>query len=151
MKNFGILFLAFLLILGTSSCKKKGCTDPLAENHNSEAGKDDGSCTYLSDKLVGTYSMDQSCLYGGTSSYTMTIIAGSNKGEVILQNLNDDVDVKATISGTNFTFKEDKAGITYEGSGYLVGSNGVNINLELCETYYYPCTDPEACTLTGTK
>ncbi|NRA13307.1 MAG: DUF4856 domain-containing protein [Crocinitomicaceae bacterium] len=28
------------------SCKKKGCTDPLATNYNSEAQKDDGNCTY---------------------------------------------------------------------------------------------------------
>jgi hypothetical protein len=28
------------------SCKKKGCTDPLASNYSSEAEKDDGNCTY---------------------------------------------------------------------------------------------------------
>ncbi len=151
MKNAGIFLFTLLLIIGTASCKKKGCTDPLAENHDTEAEKDDETCTYLSDKLVGTYSVNQVCYYGGTTTYTMTVIVGSNKGEIILQNLNNEVDVKATISGTNFTFKEDKAGITYEGSGYLVGTTGITINLEICETYYYPCTDPESCTLTCTK
>jgi hypothetical protein len=81
----------------------------------------------------------------------MTVIEGGNKSEIILQNLNNSVDVKATISGTNFTFKEDKAGITYEGSGYMNGSNGMTINLEICETYYYPCSDPDACSLSCTK
>lgn len=100
---------------------------------------------------MGTYSVDQQCLYGGSSTYSMTVITGNNKGEIILQGLNDTVAVKTTISGTNFTFKEDKAGITYEGSGYLVGTDGMTFNMEICETFYYPCSDPESCTLTCTK
>lgn len=140
-----------LLTVFTVSCKKKGCTDSYAENYNTEAEKDDESCTFLSDKLIGTYTVNQECYYGGQTSYTMTVVAGNNKGEIILQGLNDDVDVKATISGTNFTFNEDKAGITYEGSGYLIGTTGMTINMEICETYYYPCSDPESCTLTCNK
>jgi hypothetical protein len=81
----------------------------------------------------------------------MTIIEGGNKGEVILKGLNDSIDIKATINGTQFTFNEDKAGITYEGTGYLVGSSQITINMEVCETYYYPCSDPDSCTLTCTK
>ena len=30
----------------TTSCKKKGCTDPEALNYSEEAEKDDGSCSY---------------------------------------------------------------------------------------------------------
>jgi hypothetical protein len=151
MKNSGIFFLTLLFAITISSCKKKGCTDSLAENYNTEAEKDDESCTYLSDKLLGNYSVSQECYYGGTTTYTMSVVAGSTKGEIILQGLNNEVDVKGTISGTTFTFNEDKAGITYEGSGYLVGTNGMTINMEICETYYYPCSDPESCTLTCTK
>lgn len=40
-----ILSIIALLLVGTA-CKKKGCTDPAAENYNSSAKKDDGSCTY---------------------------------------------------------------------------------------------------------
>ena len=36
-----------IVVLGTS-CKKKGCTDPLAVNYSTEAKKDDASCTYES-------------------------------------------------------------------------------------------------------
>ena len=151
MKFTGIILLSFLFLLGTTSCKEKGCTYPHAENYNADAKKDDESCTFLSDKLIGAYTIEQDCLYGGASSYSMTIVEGGNKGEVILQNLDNSVDIKATIDGTNFSFKEDKAGITYEGSGYMVGANGLTINLEICETFYYPCSDPESCTLTGTK
>ena len=141
---------ASLIILMTS-CKKKGCVDSYAESFDSKAEKDDGSCTYLSDKLLGTYSVSSDCYYGGMTNYSINVIEGSNKGEVILQGLDDSIDIKATINGTQFTFGEDKTGITYEGKGYLVGSNQITINMELCETYYYPCSDPESCTLTCTK
>ncbi len=41
------LFLISLVgIIGFTSCKKEGCTDPLAINYSSEAQKDDGSCSY---------------------------------------------------------------------------------------------------------
>jgi hypothetical protein len=42
--------LTFGIILGlgllTTSCKKEGCTDVDAKNYNSEAKKDDATCTY---------------------------------------------------------------------------------------------------------
>lgn len=41
-----IMTLAGVLALSLASCKKKGCTDPTANNYNSEAKKDDGSCTF---------------------------------------------------------------------------------------------------------
>ncbi len=43
------LILTCLLVglaLTFDSCKKKGCTDPTANNYNEKAKKDDGSCTY---------------------------------------------------------------------------------------------------------
>lgn len=41
--------LLFALVAGLTTltaCKKEGCTDPLAENYDTKAKKDDGSCTY---------------------------------------------------------------------------------------------------------
>lgn len=151
IKKIGIILIAACLTIAMTSCKKKGCVDTLAENFDSEAEKDDASCTYLSDKLLGTYSVDSDCYFGGATSYNMTVIEGSNKEEIILQGLDDSIDIKAIINGTEFTFGEDKAGITYEGTGYLVGANQITINMEVCETFYYPCSDPEYCTLTCTK
>ena len=38
-------FLILILILFFSSCRKKGCTDPLSLAYEIDALKDDGSCT----------------------------------------------------------------------------------------------------------
>lgn len=38
--------MAGALIAGTTSCNKKGCTDPTATNYDEKAKKDDGSCDF---------------------------------------------------------------------------------------------------------
>jgi len=38
--------LIAIVALTTLACKEEGCTDPYAFNYNSEAEKDDESCTY---------------------------------------------------------------------------------------------------------
>ena len=47
--NLAIVLAAAGLMTTISSCKKEGCTDPLAQNYSEEAKKDDGSCTYASE------------------------------------------------------------------------------------------------------
>jgi len=42
----GMTLLAGALALSTVSCKKKGCTDPVATNFDASAEKDDESCEY---------------------------------------------------------------------------------------------------------
>lgn len=67
--NYQLSLLIVLALASTtlfSSCKKEGCTDEKAENYDSDADKDDDSCTYpeeeetddidftISDPVAGT-------------------------------------------------------------------------------------------------
>lgn len=54
--NYLLTTLAISSCLLTSSCIRKGCTDPAADNYNSSAKKDDGSCKVNS---VGAYNRVQ--------------------------------------------------------------------------------------------
>ena len=45
--NYSILLTMSVALLINVSCKKKGCTDPMAENYSEEAKKDDETCAYL--------------------------------------------------------------------------------------------------------
>ncbi|MEJ6776348.1 MAG: DUF4856 domain-containing protein [Crocinitomicaceae bacterium] len=47
-----IIILAALIGTTAISCKKEGCTDSTANNYNSKAKKDDGSCTYDANTVV---------------------------------------------------------------------------------------------------
>lgn len=51
MKKMKLSTFAFVALIGatsvmSTSCKKKGCTDPEAINYDADAKKDDNSCTY---------------------------------------------------------------------------------------------------------
>ena len=49
MKRSSFILLVVALSIATvftTSCQKKGCTDPEAINYSEEAEKDDGSCSY---------------------------------------------------------------------------------------------------------
>eukprot|EP00389_Voromonas_pontica_P001688 GDKH01002527.1.p1 GENE.GDKH01002527.1~~GDKH01002527.1.p1 ORF type:complete len:154 (-),score=2.32 GDKH01002527.1:25-486(-) len=153
MSKFRILPIVALLLAITplQSCKKKGCTDNLAENYESKAKKDDGSCTYAATKFFGTYTSTKSCTYEPNSTFTMTISEGPEKNQVLISNFGDfGLTLRATVNGGNLTFKDNDQDATFEGTGYIVGNN-LTLNFEVCETFYYPCSDPDVCIATGTK
>ena len=71
-KHIILPFLSFLIISGTYSCKKKGCTDPIAYNYNSKAKKDDGSCQY--DTITPSYQVT----FNFTHNYGGSAVTSSN-------------------------------------------------------------------------
>jgi hypothetical protein len=56
------LIRSFTILLALASvafsCKKEGCTDPVATNYNADAKKDDGSCIYPEPRLVFVFEFD---------------------------------------------------------------------------------------------
>lgn len=51
LRMIRLIMLLFIFSIFTFSCKKEGCTDPQADNYNTNANTDDGSCTYPLDEL----------------------------------------------------------------------------------------------------
>ena len=79
-----------MMLLGTtllvSSCKKKGCTDSNAENYDSKAKKDDGSCTYANTN-------------------------GNNHSQVTTYIVNDTVDFSTTGTSYDWSVRLTRTGI----------------------------------------
>jgi hypothetical protein len=82
MKKIILALSASVLMLGSmTSCKKEGCTDGDATNFDSEASKDNGTCTFSS-RLVFWWKKDfrDSCAENGISNinvYFDNKLAGS--------------------------------------------------------------------------
>ena len=60
--------LVSTLFISTTSCKREGCTDSLANNYDEKAKEDDGSCTYdntntVNVKFVPTFLLFNDVLY----------------------------------------------------------------------------------------
>lgn len=51
--------LSLGLALSITSCNRKGCTDPLADNYEEKAKNDDGSCEYSDNDVSGQLTEDQ--------------------------------------------------------------------------------------------
>jgi hypothetical protein len=102
MKTTKLLLSALVLsALVTTSCKKKGCMDETATNFNSDAKKDDGSCTFTPDITLK-----------GASS--ITIAVGATYEELGATATNKDgSSVDVTITSTVDNTKTGTYSVTY--------------------------------------
>lgn len=124
--KFPFILIALTLIVFIG-CKKEGCIDPLASNYNSEAKKDDGTCTYpepdARDPYLGNYWVTDSLfLFGDFSEqqiYTLTISTGGTSADTIyLNNLwNDGANYYAIMAGSNFSIPSQVVSGPYSASG----------------------------------
>lgn len=134
------LALLCALAVGSTSCGKKGCTDPLANNHDPEATKDDGSCTYdPANALVGTYIttdtlIDLTSLDWSTNTATYQTLY-SQKGLVISKQDANTVNISsfgpcqqvvhATVSTNSLIIKNDNINCSL--GGKIIYLNGKNL------------------------
>jgi len=152
LKSFTGIFALALLMVALPSCKKEGCTNPIADNYDSDAKDDDGTCIFkgCTDMLADNYDSlaneeNGSCIYPSeqflgnfdgtdacgteTESYFMNISAVA--GDVTKVSLNDfagwdeNVQATATNSGGSYllNINDTQGGKTFDGSGALNGSS----------------------------
>ena len=149
-----ILFFSIALALTTAtSCKKEkeGCMDNLANNYSSEASKDNGTCKFDRDVMIGNYITNgtQNC-DGVSEAYLdipISITVSSVAKNKVLLNL-EGTNFPCTISGSSITIEnKSESGVNYSGSGQV---NGNVLTLNMTE---YDVTTAETCitNLTGTK
>jgi hypothetical protein len=76
MKKITLFVLLPLVLCISNACKKDGCTSSDAENYNSEAKKDDGSCTYKGN-LVMWFDANKTIEYSATGTSTLSFYLNS--------------------------------------------------------------------------
>lgn len=121
--------LIFFSLIAFVGCKKKGCTNSLAINYNSEAKKDDGTCVYPEpvpddrEPYLGNYLVTDSLFMFGTydtqTTYTLNVSTGGTVSDTIyLNNLWDDgINYFAILSGLNFSIPSQQVSGPYYASG----------------------------------
>lgn len=146
MKNLlQILSLAFILCTLSlmTSCNREGCTDPAAENYDSNAKEDDNSCILSRDNFLGTYSVQENCVDTGADSYDFTITAsGDNSTDIFIVNFfNIGAVVTATINGDNINIATQSGGTsgTFAGDGTISG-NTLTIDFTVNDVTNDNCT-----------
>ena len=88
-----------VLALGATSCKKKGCIDSNANNYNSEAKKDDGTCAYPVIIMSGSGTSGDISGGGGSASASQTFTQNTPL-------LDWDMDINASTGSFNLTVKD---------------------------------------------
>lgn len=124
--------MAFVAVLATG-CKKEGCTDSAATNYDSEAKKDDGSCSYAAAPAASLYTR-----IGGNTA--LTAVVDTFIVKVLAQpSLFDNFVASGTTSnGAQYSLFRERlidqlcAGFggpcTYRGASMLSAHTGMNVS-----------------------
>ena len=94
------VFFVFVFLTTISSCRKKGCTDPISLAYDIEARKDDGSCTYPENdrKTLIYYSTGIWCQYCGDIGKNFVDDISSNYNDVQIVSLHKNDELTSNIS-----------------------------------------------------
>ncbi len=116
-----------------NSCnRKEGCNAFGAENYDSEATIDDGSCIEVRDKFLGSFIVSSDCF---TQSYLRTIEITSERFIVSISNISDTLGlVNARVSMNNIIIDPQivRNGITIDGAGvYDTTANAVSLSYRI--------------------
>lgn len=136
IKNLSFPILAICIVAMTlNSCKKKGCIDPTATNYNSNAKKDDGSCTYPAPTPTPTPTIPFTAKVDGVEfieeNMTATVSAWTNTLEIEGTKSNGEyvrISFPATLTPGTYSFQDpdfgSQAAYYHDGSSPYAAPSG---------------------------
>jgi len=130
LKNILLLLTVLFTVTCFQACKEEGCTDPNAENYDSDADDDDGSCTFARAKFIGTYGAGDSCDGGDATSNVVSIAESATAFNALnITNETLGITVSGTVTGDSFTiddsFISNGVSLNMLGNGtYSIGDDG---------------------------
>jgi hypothetical protein len=125
VKTFAIASMFIFGVSSLQSCAKKGCTDPTADNFDSEAEEDDETCEDPRPKFVGSYNVTED---GITYSMNISTSSASERGIIMNTDFGFGVapfNINANVSQATMTIPSQlvqSAGATFQGSGNIAGN-----------------------------
>ncbi|MCB9284124.1 MAG: hypothetical protein H6563_08640 [Lewinellaceae bacterium] len=155
--RFAHLFAGFALVaLSTGAltgCQPEGCTDPMSDNYDPKAKKNDGSCVPWRDKFIASYSGINGC--AGSANQDVSILiteSGTTEDGVVITVSGSGMVFTATVSTkTGLTIPDQQINyqggtVNISGSGSLKNETELTLDYELVSG---PLTVP--CSVTGNQ